>query len=702
MDITKSRSLSLSLSRADQTLLTIRQLSSIIHNTKMAEPYFQKISYSERLPKYKDFTPFEWEFKNSFSYDDYYGFSDLRIFKIQNSHRLHYMWDDFGIPRDSASFCNAFSANRERHRLVQRHLCSNLCFWDPRECFLDDTHSGNLQDLMCKDFHQKFNPSFSEQFQREFTDKIDWAPSGGLGHFPSEGLNKLIDDLGITTKLEYNEDNFAVNFDNLNRGFWNSIPERPLYVIEEKKCHDVIEALINVNREKIEINRNNMKTQFDQSYRGNGPLRNPILSLMMWGPLTDFNITKTDDQCKFDSFEDRQAGKHVCTNFSEKNYWMYTHNENIECVKGSIEILEGPVITPDLTFVYPCNRSGCNHKCVCDLCINNHMCKKSEHKEHIQDVNYECDVSQHVQCQEHEIDHPENFDENEDINVEKNIYFHNLELEKQPRKNSTGVLKFAGIKKTCSVCCKNVKDHLRNHHVIHLNCKLCNHQMKSALDETFWDKVCNICGKEFPDIKSLKHWHKRTHSSDWKCDDCDIDFNRKWTFKRHLIEIHGMEKKDFTYESEDMEDSTDSSENNFEAKNDTSSSNTDIESNTDEESKFECEYCHKTFAVKRYLDTHLRVTHTHRQTFKCDDCNQTFTLKETLKRHKETVHIKRKSNTCEFCGSNFTRIDNLNEHIQRAHMEEMEKFTCSYCGKKFGRKFSMSRHEETCTSNPKR
>ena len=84
MDITKSRSLSLSLSlsRADKTLLTIRQLSSIIHNTKMAEPYFQKISYSERLPKYKDFTPFEWEFKNSFSYEDYYGFSDLLIFKI--------------------------------------------------------------------------------------------------------------------------------------------------------------------------------------------------------------------------------------------------------------------------------------------------------------------------------------------------------------------------------------------------------------------------------------------------------------------------------------------------------------------------------------------------------------------------------------------------------------------------------------------
>ena len=673
-------------------------MSPFLHTTKMAEPYFQKISYSERLPKYKDFTPFEWEFKNSFSYDDYYGFSDLRIFKIQNSHRLNYMWDDFGIPRDSASFCNAFNANRERHRLVQRHLCINLCFWDPSECLLEDTHSGSLQDLMKKDFHEKFNPSFSEQFQRKFTDKIDWRPTGGLGHFPSIGLNKLIDDLGITTKLEYNAENYAVNFDNLNREFWNSIPERPLYVIEEKKCHDVIEALINVNREKMETSRKEMKTKFDQSYKGNGSLRKPILSLMMWGPMTDLDIRKTDELCKFDSFEDRQAGKHVCTNFSEKNYWMYTHSEKIECFKGSIESLEGPAMTPDMTVVYPCNRSGCNHNCVCDLCINGHKLKKSELKTHMQEAHSECVDILNIQCQEHKIDHPENFDENEDINVQKNIYYHNLELEKQPRKNSTGDLKFAGIKKTCNMCRDNIKDHLKNHHIIHLNCKFCNHQIKSAFDNTFWDKVCNVCGKSFPDSKSLKHWHKRTHSSDWKCDDCDFDFNRKWTLKRHLIEIHGMKKEDFNYKSEEEDDCSGSSDNESETKDDTSSYNTDSESK-DEESKFECEFCHKTFAVERYLNAHLKATHTGRQKFKCDKCNKTFTLKETLKRHEETVHIKRKLNTCKLCGSNFSRIDNLNEHIQRAHLQQGEKFRCSYCGKKFDKKFNMSRHEKSCTSN---
>ena len=84
---------------------------------------------------------------------------------------------------------------------------------------------------MHKDFHDQFNPDFLKQFDRSFTDKIDWAPTGGLGHFPSIGLNKLIDELGITARLKYNDKTFAINFENLNRESWSSIPNILLYVI---------------------------------------------------------------------------------------------------------------------------------------------------------------------------------------------------------------------------------------------------------------------------------------------------------------------------------------------------------------------------------------------------------------------------------------------------------------------------------------
>ena len=60
--------------------------------------------------------------------------------------------------------------------------------------------------------------------------------------------------------------------------------------MEEKKCQDVIEALINLNREKIDKGRIEMQKLFDESYWGNGEIKKPILSIMMWGPYVDYGL----------------------------------------------------------------------------------------------------------------------------------------------------------------------------------------------------------------------------------------------------------------------------------------------------------------------------------------------------------------------------------------------------------------------------
>ena len=118
------------------------------------------ISYSERPEECRNFTPEEWTFVNTYTYDTEPEFNDLRIFTMQNNYRWYYMWDELGIPPDTASFCTAFNKNRERTRLIQRHLCIKECFWNPQDCFLTDCHSGNLEDIMHKDFHENFNPEF--------------------------------------------------------------------------------------------------------------------------------------------------------------------------------------------------------------------------------------------------------------------------------------------------------------------------------------------------------------------------------------------------------------------------------------------------------------------------------------------------------------------------------------------------------------
>ena len=82
-----------------------------------------------------------------------------------------------------------------------------------------------------------------------------------------------------------------------------------------------------------------MAKKYDESYRGNGPIIEPILSLMMWGPMTYFDIKKNDSQCKFDTLKDRQEGAHVCSNFAEKNFWMYSHSEKVDCTREQLTVL---------------------------------------------------------------------------------------------------------------------------------------------------------------------------------------------------------------------------------------------------------------------------------------------------------------------------------------------------------------------------
>jgi uncharacterized C2H2 Zn-finger protein len=599
--------------------------------------------------KYKNYTEQEWKVKKSFSFDDHNSFSDLKILKMQNIQRFLDMEKVFGLPVNFG-FCRDFCVNNNRNRLLQRHLCQENCFWNPRVCLLDQTHSGNLLDLMKKSFHDTFNPAFSSQFHRVYTGKIDWSLNGGVGNFPSFGLKKLIEDLGITSKISYDSDGIAVNLDNLSREFWDSDPVRPLYIMEEKRIHDIMEALLNVNSGKIENNRKEMQTIYDESFKANGPLREPILSLMMWGPLDGYDMRKKEQRCHLDHHSLR-PGYQICLNFSEKHFWMYSHGDQVDCSEGKVKQLSGPAMTYDMKVIYPCNRSACNQGCECGFCDLSSLCLPASHKQHLKDSEKECIVQKQSQCQDHWVGHPDNFAVKEDILIEKNIFYHNGVLEKEPRKNVLEALKFSGIKKKCKTCCRNVQSHLKFHKVIHLQCKFCLFQLKTMFDKKFWEKVCNSCGKIILDTSSRQmYWHKKIHSLDWSCEDCDLRLNRKWNFKRHLMEVHGLE-------FHQIDDS-------FESPSDKQQAN-DI---ADGEKSFSCSICKQSFKTHENLKKHVSEHSIVAEKHACDICDKTFTRKDTLQQHINIVHLKEDvSFPCQFCGQEFTRKHNLTRHERRVH-----------------------------------
>ena len=81
-------------------------------------------------------------------------------------------------------------------------------------------------------------------------------------------------------------------------------------------------------------------------------------------------------------------------------------------------------MTNNLVVIYPCNLGSCSKNCGCDFCeqTRSNSCPLKKHKKHLENFDIECVVQKDSQCQIHWVGHPENFNEAEDIVIEKNMF----------------------------------------------------------------------------------------------------------------------------------------------------------------------------------------------------------------------------------------------------------------------------------------
>ena len=146
------------------------------------------------------------------------------------------------------------------------------------------------------------------------------------------------------------------------------------------------------------------------------------------------------------------------------------------------------------------------------------------------------------------------------------------------------------------------------------------------------------------------YWHKKIHSLDLACEDCDIRLNRKWNFKRHLIEVHGLE-------FHEIDDS--------------------IENQTQEKQRND-----------------LIDIADGKKTFSCSICKKSFKTHDNLEKHLSGNFLVAEKHTCDICGKTFTRIDTLQHHISIIHLKEDANFPCQFCVQEFTRKRNLTRHEK--------
>ena len=168
---------------------------------------------------------------------------------------------------------------------------------------------------MKQEFHELYNPGFESQFNKEKT-TCKLICEGG---FYPPNMNSLLEELGISSTLDYEKGN-ALNVDYLTKEFRNL--DLPRFTFEEKKCHDILEALLEVTKDNIEKNRNEMKNLYQESVDSSGTSLKPILSLMMWGPQPNNLFPSSSQVCKLERDPDHrlilEERLHHCRNFLEK------------------------------------------------------------------------------------------------------------------------------------------------------------------------------------------------------------------------------------------------------------------------------------------------------------------------------------------------------------------------------------------------
>jgi KRAB domain-containing zinc finger protein len=94
-----------------------------------------------------------------------------------------------------------------------------------------------------------------------------------------------------------------------------------------------------------------------------------------------------------------------------------------------------------------------------------------------------------------------------------------------------------------------------------------------------------------------------------------------------------------------------------------------------------CDFCGKTMANKRTLQSHIITVHTNERPFKCNLCPKSFPFQFLLKDHL-LKHSDNRKFGCEHCGARFYKNSKLTAHINRAHLR-VRNFLCTMCGDKF-------------------
>lgn len=174
--------------------------------------------------------------------------------------------------------------------------------------------------------------------------------------------------------------------------------------------------------------------------------------------------------------------------------------------------------------------------------------------------------------------------------------------------------------------------------------------------------MCDVCHKSFIQATQLRsHMFHHTGENGFRCDQCDLAFNRKSRLNAHIKSVHSSVKE----EQPTFECATCLKEFPTEKKYEKH-----VESHINSKSGYLIQ--HHIFIGRHFFTLYI-IYSSRTDEFICDICSKSFSSKQALQFHMRT-HQKEEPCVCKTCNKMFIRKDCLYRHMKQQHRYEEKHF----------------------------